>query len=107
MKRRLPGFSGTVTGYHDDAEVLALAQADGCAQTLKAALKRLDGRSVTVLTDRRLYVAHAIPGDSGLSALEVSDPLDLPLLVLALAPELGSFQSCRIAPKEHARSTVH
>lgn len=74
---------------HDDNEILRLAERDGCAMALRAALAKMDGSQTAVLTDRRVYLVHAVRGDSGYSCFEVANPLDMPALVIRLAPVLG------------------
>ncbi len=89
-----------VTAYRDDAEILEMAQRDGCAMSMTQALSRMDGRMVALVTHRRVYLVHAEPGDSGFSCFEVADPLDMPILLLKLAPVLGSAETIRIEGHE-------
>ena len=101
MKRHLPGFYGSLTGYHDDGEILAMARADGCGQTLQTALRRRDGKTTTAIVGSTVYVVHAFVGtEGGYSAFRLDDPRDLPLLLATLAPLIGPISTARLARRE-------
>ncbi len=93
-------MTAPVTAYRNDAEILELAQRDGCSLAMRVALARQDGRMTTLIAHRRIYLVHAMPEDSGYSCFEVADPLDIPLLLLKLAPLLGSAETIRIEAHE-------
>jgi hypothetical protein len=93
-------MTAPVTAYRDDAEILQLATQDGCSLAMREALVRLDGRMTALIAHRRVYLVHAEPGDSGFSCFEVADPTDMPILLLKLAPLLGSAETIRIEAHE-------
>lgn len=96
MKLKLPGARALIRAYRDDEHIRRLARADGCLIPMETALARLDGQMTTIITDRRLYLVHAEPGDSGYSAWQCDDSADMPLLLLALAPSLGPIDRVRL-----------
>ena len=89
MKFKLHGARGKIHAYRDDGHIRKLAKAEGCLIPMEAALARMDGRMSAFVTDRRIFLVHAMEGDSGYSAWQCDNVLDMPLLLLALAPIIG------------------
>lgn len=90
--------------YRDDAEILKLALKDGCYESITRALEKMDGSQSAVITDRRIYIVHAVPGDSGYSCFEAPDPVSLLDLLMKLVPAIGPIQRMTLRPCENAPS---
>ncbi|MEY6434210.1 hypothetical protein ABC977_17575 [Thioalkalicoccus limnaeus] len=86
--------------YGDDAEILRLAEADRCATAVREALARGGDQTAGILAGPRIYLVHTAPGDSGFSCLEVGTPLQIPLVVAALAPIVGSLGAMQVRPHD-------
>ncbi len=92
--------------YSDDAEILALAECDGCAMTLRAALAQGEDKTTAVATDRRVYIVSTRPGDCGFSAFEVDSPALMPLLLTMLRPIIGPIDLAQMRPHDRDPSAV-
>ena len=90
--------------YRDDAEILKLAMEDGCYESLTSALAKMDGQQSTVIVGNRIYLVHAIPGDSGYSCFEAPSQLAMPMMLLMLAPIIGKIDRAALRPCENAPS---
>ena len=90
--------------YRDDKQILAMALADGCYQSLTAALERMDGKQSAVIVGNRIYLVHAIPGDAGYSCFETDSPVGMVDLLLKLAPIIGPMDGAAIRYNENAPS---
>jgi hypothetical protein len=95
-----------LTIHTDDEKVLALADADGCGLELRRELALALDRTAACITDRRLYIAHTRPGDSGLTCHEVERPEDMALLIALLLPVIGPIHSAKIQPHDSDPNTA-
>lgn len=93
-----PVYTDKVTIHRDDRRIMDLAKLDGCAGALIEARFRAVG--TTIITDRRLYRVETTPGDSGLLCFEVASPIDMPVLLVQLAPLIGPIDKAWVADRD-------
>ncbi|SDY42763.1 hypothetical protein SAMN05421644_1652 [Allochromatium warmingii] len=106
MKFNLHGARGKIRAYRDDDHIRKLAKAEGCLIPMETALARMDGRMSTFVTYRRIFLVHAMEGDSGYSAWQCDNVLDMPLLLLALAPIIGPIDRVSIGRNDRDPSAT-